>query len=114
MCLVTTSLNITMSLKRSDYFLSFFYIVFCEENNTYTLNSVDVFGLMVSLRYLLTACGTIFQEKQPNFAKIRQCHMNQSVFRVCLVAQFFKILLQTPNQPEEGKRVKSQKSVFMC
>ena len=60
---------------------------------------------MVSLRYLLTACGTIFQEKQPNFVKIRQCHMNQSVFHICLVAQFVKILLQTPGMSDEGQMI---------
>ena len=53
---------------------------------------MDMFGLMISLHYLLTACGTIFQEKQPNFIKIRQCHMNHAVFRVCLIAQFVKIM----------------------
>eukprot|EP00111_Clytia_hemisphaerica_P018489 TCONS_00054716-protein len=86
---------------------------FCDENNDFTLNSVDVFGLMVSLRCLMSTCGHIFQEKQPNFMKIKQNQMNDVIFKVCFVAQYVKALLQTPglhedDQMQEGENESGQ------
>ena len=77
--------------------------VFCDENSTFTLNSVDVFGLLVSLKYLMLSASNIFQEKLPNFLRIPQNLMNDAIFKICFVAYYIKVLIQTqPSWDHEG------------
>lgn len=65
----------------------------------------DVFGVLVSLRFLVSAVGGVFQEKTPNFLKIQSCLVNDVVFKISFLAYYVKVLISAPVADIEGKIV---------
>lgn len=62
---------------------------------------IDIFGLMLSLRFLMTAVQHMFQERSTNFMKLSSCLIDDGVLKICLVAYLVKIYITAPQFPME-------------
>lgn len=69
---------------------------FCSADSELSILEGDIFGIMISLRLVISCIQNIFPDKEPKLVNTSTSLIDDVVFKICLLANLVKIYLTVP------------------
>ena len=87
------------------FLLSVFLNMSKERDNSLNILDADIFGMFISLHYIVSILQNMFQEKTPGFKTIPQCLIDDVIVKLCIRTFIVRISVICPVFYGEGNMI---------